>query len=429
MYRFFAHFALRSGIVRSPACKRRLSGSPPQLAYHEEVSVVIAELSAEGLGIGHLPWEGGAIRVTVPLTLVGESVVARVFRCRDGHADADLVSVQTASPHRVEPRCVHYSECSGCQFQHISVSAQRVWKRELVGRLLAECGLDSSVNPVVGDSQTYAYRTKLSPHYDRPRSAAPMSIGFRRRGRQSIVDVLDCAIAPSPINEALGAARARIVAAAATARPTNGATLLFRLGEEGVETDFRATVTERVGNLRFRFTAGEFFQTNAGVLPLLVQHVMRMADGHGCTALVDAYSGSGLFAISAAHRFGSVCGVEVSYLAVRAARMNASLNDVHNVSFVEASSEAIFAQLSAADFPPAATVVVIDPPRKGCDSVFLDQLFAFMPRKIVYVSCEPRTQARDAKLIVSAGYRVLDCSPFDMFPQTRHVENVMTFIR
>ena len=430
MYRFFA--AVVRGeprILRASASKRRLSSSPLQPALDEEITVIIDEMTAEGVGIGRLPREGGAISVAVPLALAGETVIARVFRYRDGHADADLVRVQTPSPHRVEPRCVSFSHCSGCQFQHMAIAAQREWKRDVVTSLLAASGIDATVNTVQADSQIYAYRSKISPHYDRPRRAEQLSIGFRRRGRRSVFDVDDCAIAPAPINEALRTARASIAASTAVALPKNGATLLFRLCEEGVVTDMRATVTERVGRFRFRFTAGGFFQTNPFVLPLLVQHVLCMADGHGCTALIDTYSGAGLFAISAADRFESVCGVEVSQPAVSAAKRNASANNVDKVSFVEASSEAIFAQLSPHTFRPDATCVIIDPPRKGCDQRFLDQLFAFLPRKIVYVSCEPKTQVRDAKLIVAAGYRVLDCSPFDMFPHTKHVENVMTFLR
>jgi tRNA/tmRNA/rRNA uracil-C5-methylase (TrmA/RlmC/RlmD family) len=106
---------------------------------------------------------------------------------------------------------------------------------------------------------------------------------------------------------------------------------------------------------------------------------------------------------------------------------NAKLNNVTNVEFICGVSERIFSKVS--HFPRDNTVIIIDPPRKGCDEPFLKQLFAFLPKALVYVSCDPATQARDAKEIVAAGYSIVDVSPFDLFPQTRHIENVMTFVR
>jgi len=127
--------------------------------------------------------------------------------------------------------------------------------------------------------------------------------------------------------------------------------------------------------------------------------------------------------------------VEVSDLAVKAAHHNAELNGVTNAHFLAAKAEEIFTSGGAggsglASLDPDETVVVIDPPRKGCDAAFLAQLFAFGPRKLVYVSCDPATQARDARVIVEeGGYRTTSCTPFDLFPQTRHIENVMSFVR
>ena len=200
-------------------------------------------------------------------------------------------------------------------------------------------------------------------------------------------------------------------------------------------SDFRATIRQDVCGYKFEFKAGEFFQNNAYLLPSMVEHVRELAVGHGCRFLVDTYCGSGLFSICLSSAFDAVSGVEVSELAVKAARHNAELNGITNADFLCASSEAIFssggkegAGLSA--YTADETVVIIDPPRKGCDGVFLAQLFAFRPKKLIYVSCDPATQARDARIIVEeGGYRAVACTPFDLFPQTRHIENVMAFIR
>ena len=131
--------------------------------------------------------------------------------------------------------------------------------------------------------------------------------------------------------------------------------------------------------------------------------------------------------LSAAKHFQSVYGVEISSLSVDAAQNNAKRNYINHVKFVKGDAKTIFSKLKKV--PPRETVVIVDPPRKGCDTSFMNQLLAFKPRKIVYISCEPTTQARDAKRIVQeGGYKITDVTPFDMFPQTRHIENVITFV-
>ena len=131
---------------------------------------------------------------------------------------------------------------------------------------------------------------------------------------------------------------------------------------------------------------------------------------------------------SAAKHFQSIYGIEVSELAVNAAIANAELNQLspNTIEFKCGLSEEIFSSVSS--LPAQETVIIIDPPRKGCDEQFLKQLFLFRPKKLVYVSCDPATQARDVKAIVAEGYVVVDVTPFDLFPQTRHIENVMTLV-
>jgi 23S rRNA (uracil1939-C5)-methyltransferase/tRNA (uracil-5-)-methyltransferase len=138
---------------------------------------------------------------------------------------------------------------------------------------------------------------------------------------------------------------------------------------------------------------------------------------------VDAYGGSGLFAIAAAGYFEAVAGVEISESAVAQARANAVENRVENATFLAASAEAIFAGIT---FAAAETVVLIDPPRAGCSEAFIEQLLLFRPASCVYVSCNPATQMRDLRLFLAAGYGVHEVQPFDLFPQTKHLECVLT---
>jgi 23S rRNA (uracil-5-)-methyltransferase RumA len=187
-------------------------------------------------------------------------------------------------------------------------------------------------------------------------------------------------------------------------------------------------VTETVGDLKLHFLARDFFQNNPFILPAFTRYVREQAAATGARFLVDAYCGSGLFALTAATAFERVAGVEISESSVRFARENAAANQITNATFTAGDAAAIFAGLDAA-FVPTDTAVIIDPPRKGCDVSFLRQLFAFAPRGVVYVSCDPATQMRDLRLFLEAGYTLTAAQPFDLFPQTRHLECVLTLRR
>ena len=173
----------------------------------------------------------------------------------------------------------------------------------------------------------------------------------------------------------------------------------------------------------FQFKAGEFFQNNPFILPTLVKHVIESAKPQTSHSLIDAYCGGGLFALSASSHFQKVAGIEISREGFEGARNNAVLNQVENVDFYLGDASTIFSEVGSL---PRPCSLIIDPPRKGCDIDFLKQTLEFLPTRIVYVSCDPSTQARDAKILVEAGYKILHVQPFDLFPQTRHIENVLT---
>lgn len=201
-------------------------------------------------------------------------------------------------------------------------------------------------------------------------------------------------------------------------------------------TDHKAIVRERVGAFWFEFPAGSFFQNNNSILEPLTAYVRDAVLGTSAEApthLVDAYCGSGLFAITLSPHFAHVAGVEISADSIRYARHNASLNGVRSgkCTFHAGRAEAIFD--SVKDFPPARTVVVVDPPRKGCDTAFIDQLTAFGPATVVYVSCNVHTQARDVGIMLrqseGARYKVESLRGIDLFPHTAHVESVAVLRR
>jgi 23S rRNA (uracil1939-C5)-methyltransferase/tRNA (uracil-5-)-methyltransferase len=180
---------------------------------------------------------------------------------------------------------------------------------------------------------------------------------------------------------------------------------------------------EQVGPVKFEFQAGDFFQNNPFILADFVSYAVAEARESGARYLVDAYCGSGLFGISAAAHFQEILGVELSETAVKKAAHNAEINGLTNCRFIAADAREIFAQVPHAGDD---TVVIIDPPRAGCSEEFLQQLFAFAPKRVVYISCNPATQMRDLTLFTTAGYALHQVQPFDLFPQTKHLECVMT---
>jgi 23S rRNA (uracil1939-C5)-methyltransferase/tRNA (uracil-5-)-methyltransferase len=342
-----------------------------------------------------------------------------------GDAQADLLEIVASAPERRVPHCPLFGVCGGCQVQHLPYPRQLAWKSAIVRDLMAPLGLGDRVAACVGSPREFGYRSKITPHHDRPRPGEPLPIGFLKVGRRSqLVDVERCPLATDAINARLPTFRDEIREAARSRR--RGATFLLRDAASGVTTDPDARVVERVGAVELEFFAREFFQNNPFLLPALVDAVVGAASASGARVLVDTYSGSGLFALSAAGRFGAVVGVEVSPGAVAAARANAERNHIGNARFVVADAAHIFADL---DVPGAEAAVVVDPPRKGCGPAFLDQLVAFAPRTVVYVSCNPVSLAADLARLLPAGYTVEAIQPFDMFPQTRHVETVAVLSR
>jgi len=441
MWCFALPFLTFCSFCRSVAKKKKFNDQP--FPYHQEIELEIATLTNLGVGLGRVPLPDAPESrwvVMVPFVLPGERVKARVFRNHKNFSEADLVEVLVASPDRVAPRCELFGRCGGCQYQNFSYGQQLIWKRRQVEELLQHmAGVEFTVSPTIGSPEQYGYRSKITPHFNPPREPRPgetprpsddpasLPIGFLRQGtRFDLLDVPQCPIATAPINARLTAVRTEIRAKAAAGDYKRGATVLLRDACGEVTTDYDAVITEEVAGLKLHFLARDFFQNNPFILPAFTRYVSEQAAAAGARFLVDAYCGSGLFALSAATAFERVAGIEISASSVNFANQNATANGIANASFQAGDASAIFAGLT---FPAAETVVVIDPPRKGCDESFLQQLFAFGPKAVVYVSCDPATQMRDLKLFLASGYALTAVQPFDLFPQTRHLECVTTLRR
>lgn len=353
----------------------------------------------------------------------------------------------------------------------MTIDSQRRWKQKQVQTALTRIGLIDvsaskgiSVGEVIGTEEYYNYRAKLTPHVSKEKGIT--SIGFYGRKGKDIIDVDQCAIATTAINRKYTELREQlsknkdnrsIKTKKTTKNKQKEDTLSIREANGAVSSDETKIMTQTVKDFQYEFRAGDFFQNNPFLLPLMVDYVLAEASeifrtnisnaaeiaatvGDNNKLLVDAYCGSGLFAISASKLFKKVIGIEVSEKAVASAKRNAEINNVENCEFISGEAQEIFKCITKIEnshegmdldshYNADNTVVIIDPPRRGCDEVFIRQLLEYNPKIIVYVSCDPVTQARDARDFINAGYVIKKITPFDLFPQTRHLENVITFSR
>jgi 23S rRNA (uracil1939-C5)-methyltransferase/tRNA (uracil-5-)-methyltransferase len=397
--------------------------NPEPFDYHEELVLTIESLTNLGQGVARV--DGWVVFVT--FALPDEKVRARVFRNSPNFSEADLIEVLEESPHRVEPPCPLFTQCGGCQYQNLEYEEQLRWKRDQVAELLKRmAGIEFPVDAVHPSPEIYGYRSKITPHFKKPQDGKMGPIGFLLFGRrQQILDVPHCPIASDTINEKLPEVRREATERASAYK--KGATLLLRDSiDDYVCTDHTEMCEQMVGDLRFSFHAGEFFQNNPHILPAFAEHVKTEALGTGGVEyLVDAYCGSGLFCLTSADSFQEAVGIEISESSIDWARRNAEQNEISNCTFHQGDASHIFAE---ATYDPSKTAVVIDPPRKGSTSEFLSQLIDFGPRRVVYVSCNPATQIRDLEQLKGA-YQITRIQPFDLFPQTRHLECVVTLER
>lgn len=416
--------------------------------YHQLVELEIESLTNRGWGLGRVSIESPPKAneeeeepsetlwvVMVPNVIPGEKVLVSIFRNFKSYSEGDLHSVLTPSPDRVaEPACPFSTECGGCQFQHMTIEAQRRWKTQAVQEALEQYDVHHNVTvlPTLGTTDhVLEYRSKLTPHYQAPskrqlretNNTRISAIGFQRKSNRQIIDIPTCRIATPAVNEAYAQARSSLMADPTLRK--KGATLLFRQGDNNtVTTQHRDYLTTTVRGRSFVYQAGNFFQNNYYALPLLVDTVRHAVAGF--SRLIDCYCGSGLFAISCADLCDEVKGIEINAQAVEEATANAERNPPSShVSFTAAATpNALFASLSER----RRSVVVLDPPRKGCGDDFLQQLLQLGPERIVYVACDVVTQARDVAVLLGH-YTIVKIQPIDLFPQTRHIENVIVLDR
>jgi 23S rRNA (uracil1939-C5)-methyltransferase len=422
-------------------------------------------------GIDTLAFGGnGVCRVNgkvcfVPFSCPGDEVRLAVTSEKRSYCVARIIELLTPSPLRVTPPCPVFGRCGGCSWQHIGYGQQLQSKQVILAetlwrgaRVSAEC-----VRPVVPSDAQYGYRSRVQ--FKLHGSASNLRIGFFRSNSHQVEDVgAGCAIALPVINTVLAALRAvlasfpdvtaipqisidcsetAIIAVVSyTGRDKRAAADFFRRRQadlapltgvflntgrqalQNVYGDDQLTYTlpaaSSEGNAcRLAYQPGGFSQVNRDQNRTMLEIVRRMAGFQGTENVLDLYCGNGNFSLPIAAEVASVTGVEEYAGSIASAEANRAANGIANAEFICADASAGLKQLAARRFD----TVILDPPRSGAADV-LPGLCGLDPDRIIYVSCDPSTLARDCGLLAGYGYHVRECVPLDMFPQTYHLESV-----
>ncbi len=407
----------------------------------ETFEINIEKLVAGGDGLGRLP-DGRAI--FVPFVLPGELVHIKLVEEKKRYARGLPIEIIQASPQRITPRCIHFGECGGCQYQHLAYQEQLTLKQELIVEQFQRiAGIENPpIQAVVPAPEPWNYRNYIQFHLTQVGE-----LGFVHADAEHILVIEECHLPMSEINS---------LWPQLDMGPNSG---IYRLGirqdsyenqmlilegegasapEFSVDFPVSAVYTPPEANLtvlagddhlvftllgrHFQVSARSFFQVNTAVAQKMVSYLMDNLHLTKKTRVVELYAGVGLFSAFIAPQVGHLTAVESSGSACFDFAVN--LDEFDNVDLYEAEAEQVMPTI---DFP--VDLLVMDPPRAGLAPTVHDALAKLLPAQIVYISCDPATLARDVKRILAHGYRLESIIPFDMFPHTAHVESIVMMAR
>jgi tRNA/tmRNA/rRNA uracil-C5-methylase (TrmA/RlmC/RlmD family) len=368
------------------------------LKISDKLALTIHDLAFGGEGVGRID----DFVVFVPFVIVGETVEVEITEVKKNFARAKLLRIVTPSPERVAPECRYFTQCGGCQYQHIDYAAQLRFKHKQIADLFERFGKISRavVAPVIPCPSPYGYRNRIMIRSQWNGPAKKLEIGFVGVDNKFVVDIEECKIAEPALNDQIKQVRAN-------PPPKGGIKVVLRVQPENWDVP-----------------ESSFFQNNFFLLPKLVETVREFLKAGGSRHLIDLYCGVGFFGIETADAVDSFVGVEYDQLAIKAARKNAEVRKISNGEFISAKVEEALPELLK-KFSPEKTSVILDPPRKGCWPETMNLLRETRPAQVIYVSCHPATMARDLNILCADGvFELARVQPLDMFPQTQHVECV-----
>ncbi len=385
-------------IKRGAPQTQRSSSAPGAI-----IDLTLMSMAPTGEAIGR--YAGGpdqGMVVFVPFGLPGETVRVRLVERKRNFARGEIVERQAGAPARVVPACPYFGSCGGCEWQHIAYGEQLRIKTAIVAEQLVRIGklADPAVLPCIGSPAAYEYRNHARLH------AAPDGrLGYRAARSHTIVPVADCPILEAPLRRQIAA-----LAGQQNIAPVTGEVEL-RAWDEVID----------VAGFAYRTSAGAFFQANTAIAGLLVEGVLAALAPRGSEQVLDLYCGVGLFTVPVGQQVAQIVGVESNTIAAADA--------VHNAAAAGVEGRIVNGDVAAALRDPDIAgrtwdAIILDPPRTGVDAPALAALIALHAPRLLYISCEPSTLARDLRILALSGYRLQSAQPYDMFPQTRHVETL-----
>lgn len=401
------------------------------------IQVVITASAYGGMSIGR--YNGKA--VFVPFCLPGEVVKVRIIDDRKNFSVAELVEVVKASEKRVNPPCRYYSHCGGCHYQHLEMSTQLETKQNIFREQLTRIAklVDPNILPILAAPHSSHYRNNIQFHIN----PAGKLCFVPNNDQDPLLEIEECLLADRNLNTFMrdlnfeaGAELDRV-----SLRKGRSDLMLILESDElempdiEIEADVSVVhVTEDdtvviAGNdhilidvlgKSFKVSAGSFFQVNTEMAEVMVQQVLNSVPLDRSMTVMDLYCGVGFFTAFLSEKVKKVIAVE-SYPSA-CADLEVNLGESENVELYEGEAEQILPYLKE-----QVDLVLVDPPRAGLDKKVTDAILRLAPKKIVYVSCDPTTLARDVQRISSGGYRLQQAMPLDMFPQTYHIESISVF--
>lgn len=406
-----------------------------------EYEVTLTTLTYGGEAMGRLP-DGRA--VFVPFGLPNEHVRVRLTEEKKGFARGEILETLKSSPERITPRCIHFSKCGGCHYQNLSYENQLKAKAEILRDQLKRIGKieNPPVKPMIASPAEWNYRNHMQFHL-----TEDDRVGFVNARGRSVIPISECHLPETGIQTfwpdlqfetTIGAERISV-------RVGQDEEVMLILESESPETpeleieadisvvhiyDEHAVViagqdhlTINVLEKDFHVSAASFFQVNTKMAEKMVQHLLAILPVSSEITLMDVYCGAGLFSKFFAPKCKRVIGIESSESACEDFSIN--LDEFENVELYEGEAEEILPALTGKFDGPL--YMIVDPPRAGIEKLALDAIVNIKPQVIAYVSCDPSTLARDAARLIHSGYQLEEVIPFDLFPQTYHIESISLF--
>lgn len=447
---------------------------------NDELIINITGQGIQGEGVGKI--EG--FTVFIDGAIAGELVKTKIVKVNKNFAFGKLLEIVESSTNRTQPKCSIYKTCGGCQLQHFSYNSQLEYKKQRVLDCIKRIGginEKTVIHDTIGMDNPYRYRNKVQLPVREV--YGDIKIGFYSIRSHNVVNMDTCCIQDEAADKVIAIVRAWIKTFNISAYNeetssgivrhimvrkafktgqvmvvivTNGNNFPHKqelikeiisgidgvssiiqnvnsentnviLGKQCITIWGSDTIIEYIGKYRFNISALSFFQVNPLQTKVLYEKALEYAQLSGSETVFDAYCGAGTISLFLSEHCKKVYGIEIVPEAIANAKSNAHENNVSNAEFIIGEAEKIIPELISKGIK--ADVVVVDPPRKGCAIELLEAMAQMKPQRIVYVSCDPATLARDLNILDGLGYKTTEIQPVDMFPQTGHVETVVLMSR